>query len=904
MTTQNQVVPFQEGHAAMKALLGGKGANLAEMTRAGLPVPPGFTITTAACLDFFRRGSRLSDELLEEVEQSLHALEQQRGQTFGDSANPLLVSVRSGSVSSMPGMMDTILNLGLNDKTVQGLAALTNNERFAYDCYRRLIQMFGSVVLGIDSGCFERELHRLKEREGAGSDQDVTAGGWKELVQAYQACTMNRTGRPFPQNVYEQLRMAIEAVFKSWNNPRAHIYRRMHRIPDDQGTAVNVQSMVFGNMGPNCGTGVVFTRNPSTGENAFFGEYLINAQGEDVVAGIRTPLAIASLEHEMPEIYAQLTGAAKQLEKHYKDMQDIEFTVENNRLYLLQTRNGKRNAQAALRIAVDLVQEGVLTKAEAVGRIEVLHLDQLLHRGLDEEAIQQQKQQQKLNLKELAQGLPASPGAAVGQVVFDADTAEAWNRAGRQVILARIETTPEDIHGVIASEGVLTGRGGMTSHAAVVARGMGKPCVCGCEEIRIVPDEKRMIAGSETVEEGDWITLDGATGRVILGAVPLHEAKMTDELLVMLGWADEIRTLKVFANADNPQDAALARQLGAEGIGLCRTEHMFFSPARLPAVQRMILADNRDERLKALDQLLPMQQSDFADMFEAMNGLPVTIRLLDPPLHEFLPSLDELQKRYAQLTYDRDSSVKEKEEVAQLLGKVQALHEANPMLGQRGCRLGIVYPEIYDMQLEAIFRAVSGCMDKGVRVLPEIMIPLVGHASELRIVRELADFVARQVLGPDKLRECAYKVGTMIEVPRAALTAHQIAAHADFFSFGTNDLTQMTFGYSRDDAEGKFLTHYVNQKLLPHNPFQVLDVEGVGQLIDLAVRTGRSVKRSLKTGICGEHGGDRESILFCHRIGLDYVSCSPYRIPLARIAAAQAFLLYGVPGANEAAQAI
>lgn len=897
MTTKKQavqVVPFQRGDASMKALLGGKGANLAEMTRAGLPVPPGFTITTEACLTFFEMGNRLSDALLEQIEESLNDLEKQKDQTFGDASNPLLVSVRSGSVSSMPGMMDTILNLGLNDKTVRGLATLTNNEKFAYDCYRRLLQMFGNVVLGMESGHFEARLHRLKEQEGAHQDQDVTAAGWKALIEEYKACILTQTGRAFPQNVYEQLRMAIEAVFKSWNNPRARIYRKMNRIPDDQGTAVNVQSMVFGNMGGNCGTGVVFTRNPSTGENSFFGEYLINAQGEDVVAGIRTPLPIAALQEEMPAIYEQLLGASKQLEKHYKDMQDIEFTVENNRLYLLQTRSGKRNAQAALKIAVDLVQEGVLTKQDAVSRIEVLHLDQLLHRGINEAAI----------VDVLAQGLPASPGAAVGQLVFNADTAEEWARAGKTVILARTETTPEDIHGVIASEGVLTSRGGMTSHAAVVARGMGKPCVCGCEEIRIVPEEKRLFAQNKIVEEGDWLTLDGATGRVIIGAMPLQEARMTDELLVMLDWADEIRTLNVFANADNPHDAGIARQLGAEGIGLCRTEHMFFSPSRLPVVQRMILAEDKEERMKALSQLLPMQQSDFEGIFEQMDDLPVTIRLLDPPLHEFLPNLEDLQKRHAQLTYDRDGSVKERDEIAHLLRKVQALHEANPMLGQRGCRLGIVYPEIYDMQIEAVFRAASQCIDRGVRVLPEIMIPLVGHANELKILRELVDFVAQQVLGIDKLRECPYKVGTMIEVPRAALTARQIAAHADFFSFGTNDLTQMTFGYSRDDAEGKFLTHYVNEKLLPHNPFQVLDTEGVGQLIELGVKVGRTVKPSLKTGICGEHGGDRESILFCHRIGLDYVSCSPYRIPLARIAAAQAFLLYGEPGTYMAAHAM
>lgn len=889
--TQKQVVPFQDGNAVMKDLLGGKGANLAEMTRVGLPVPPGFTITTEACLHFFKLGNRISDELYEQFGAALQQLEKKKEQTFGDERNPLLVSVRSGSVSSMPGMMDTILNLGLNDATVQGLAHLTSNEKFAFDCYRRLMQMFGNVVLGIESIHFEHLLHRLKKQVGAVHDQDITAEGWKELIRAYKICILSKTGKEFPQDVNEQLRMAVEAVFKSWNNPRAQIYRKINRIPDEQGTAVNIQSMVFGNMGSTCGTGVVFTRNPSTGVNTCFGEYLINAQGEDVVAGIRTPMAIAALKSVMPDIFEQLFTASKQLEHHYKDMQDIEFTVENNKLYLLQTRNGKRNAQAALKIAVDLVHEGVLTKLEAVDRIEVSHLDQLLHRGIDEGAI----------TNVLAQGLPASPGAAVGQLVFDADTAAEWHRAGKTVILARSETTPEDIHGVIASEGVLTSRGGMTSHAAVVARGMGKPCVCGCEEVRIELAEKRMIAGTTIVEEGDWITLDGATGRVISGVIPLQEARMTDELLVMLKWADEIRTLKVFANADTPHDAHIARQLGAEGIGLCRTEHMFFSPARLPVVQRMILAEDKEERLHALAQLLPMQQSDFEGMFEAMDGLPVTIRLLDPPLHEFLPNLEELQKRHAQLTYEKAGSDKERVELANLLRKVHTLHETNPMLGQRGCRLGIVFPEIYDMQIEAIFRAASRCIDRGIQVLPEIMIPLVGHANELKILRELVDFVALQVIGKDKLRDCPYKVGTMIEVPRAALTARQIVAHADFFSFGTNDLTQMTFGYSRDDSEGKFLSQYVDKKLLPHNPFQVLDTEGVGQLIELAVTAGRLVKPSLKTGICGEHGGDKESIFFCHQTGLDYVSCSPYRIPLARIAAAQAFMKHGVARVSDVA---
>jgi pyruvate,orthophosphate dikinase len=892
--TQKLVYSFHEGNAKMKALLGGKGANLAEMTRAQLPVPPGFTITTEACLAYFKQGYRISDELFQQISEALKQLENEKGQTFGDASRPLLVSVRSGSVTSMPGMMDTILNLGLNDDTVEGLAALTKNPRFAYDCYRRLMQMFGNVVLGIESVHFEQLLHRLKEKEGIKNDQDITAEGWKRLIADYKQCILAKSGRAFPQNVMEQLRLAVEAVFKSWNNPRAQVYRKMNRIPDDQGTAVNIQSMVFGNMGNDCGTGVVFTRNPSSGENAFFGEYLMNAQGEDVVAGVRTPLSIAALKEEMPGIYDQLFRVAKQLEKHYKDMQDIEFTVEKNKLYLLQTRNGKRNAQAALKIAVDMVREGLLTKTEALQRIEVAHLDQLLHRGIDENAIKDV----------LAKGLPASPGAAVGQLVFDADSAVEWSRAGKTVILARPETTPEDIHGVLASEGILTSRGGMTSHAAVVARGMGKPCVCGCEELRIIPEEKRMTIGNRNIEEGEWITLDGATGRVIAGSIPLKEAEMTEELQEMLQWADEIRTLKVFANADNPHDAKIARQFGAQGIGLCRTEHMFFSPNRLPVVQQMILADNAEERKQALRKLLPMQQSDFEGMFREMDGLPVTIRLLDPPLHEFLPNAAELQQKLNRMIYEQEGTEEEKEALLQLIRKVHALHEANPMLGQRGCRLGIVYPEIYDMQIEAIFKAASRCIDQGVTVIPEIMIPLVGHASELKVLRELVDSVAEQVLGTEKKRDCPYKVGTMIEVPRAALTARQIVAYADFFSFGTNDLTQMTFGYSRDDAEGKFLSHYIDQKLLPHNPFQVLDTDGVGQLIELAVSAGRSVKPALKTGVCGEHGGDKESIFFCHRTGLDYVSCSPFRIPLARIAAAQACIEYGIPDGLKSKEAV
>lgn len=876
--TKKLVYSFSEGNAKMKSLLGGKGANLAEMTRANLPVPPGFTVTTQACLDYFRQGNNMSAELNGQIAAALKQLEAERGQRFGDALNPLLISVRSGSVTSMPGMMDTILNLGLNDETVKGLAVVTQNARFAYDCYRRLMQMFGNVVFGISSAHFEHLLHQLKEHEGVQYDQEISAEAWQRLIEDYKGCFIRESGRSFPQQANEQLKLAVEAVFQSWHNPRAQIYRKINRIPDDQGTAVNVQSMVFGNKGDDCGSGVIFTRNPSTGENVLYGEYLMNAQGEDVVAGVRTPLTIVALQNEQPNTYAQLLQAAKQLECHYKDMQDIEFTVENHKLYLLQTRIGKRNAQAALKIAVDLVREGVLSKEEALLRIESSHLDQLLHRGIDAEAVTDL----------LAVGLPASPGAAVGMLVFDADIAEQWSKAGRSVVLARPETTPEDIHGVLAAEGILTSRGGMTSHAAVVARGMGKPCVCGCEQLQIDPKLKRMSVGDRVLEEGEWITLDGASGRVIVGAMPLKEAEMTEELLQMLSWADEIRQLKVYANADNPHDAAIARQLGAQGIGLCRTEHMFFAPQRLAVMQQMILADEAQERREALQQLLPMQQSDFAGMFEAMNGLPVTIRLLDPPLHEFLPNAAELQSKLAVLNVNQPGAADEKHQLQQLIRKVHALHEANPMLGQRGCRLGIVFPEIYEMQIEAVFRAVLECMDKGISVLPEIMIPLVGHVSELKFLRERVDAVALQVLGADKKRDCPYKVGTMIEVPRAALTARQIVAHADFFSFGTNDLTQMTFGYSRDDAEGKFLTHYVDQKLLSANPFQVLDEDGVGQLIDLAVSTGKAVKPTLKTGVCGEHGGDKESIFFCHRIGLDYVSCSPYRIPLARIAAAQA----------------
>lgn len=867
----------------MKELLGGKGAHLAEMTRTGLPVPPGFTITTAACLSYFKAGNRLSDGLLDEIFAALQRLEAEKNERFGDAAKPLLVSVRSGSVTSMPGMMDTILNLGLNDETVEGLAANTGDARFAYDCYRRLLQMFGNVVLDIGGQHFEKLVHRLKREENVTQDQEISQEGLRKLIADFKMCIQSQSGRPFPQDVREQLTLAVEAVFQSWNNTRAQIYRKINRIPDDQGTAVNIQSMVFGNMGADCGTGVVFTRNPSNGASELFGEYLINAQGEDVVAGARTPQPVASLEVEMPDVYGQLVAVARQLEKHYKDMQDIEFTVERSKLYILQTRSGKRNAQAAVTIAVNLVKEGTISKEEALQRIEVSHLDRLLHRGIDEQAV-----------KELfATGLPASPGAAVGQVVFDADVAMEWSEAGKKVILARPETTPEDIQGVLVSEGIVTCRGGMTSHAAVVARGMGKPCVCGCETVKINEDDRQMSVGSVIVREGDWITIDGASGRVIVGEVPLREAEISDQLNELLGWADAIRKLKVRANADNPRDAKAAKQFGAQGIGLCRTEHMFFSPDRLPVVQRMILADDLAERKKALDELLPMQRADFEAMLETMGGLPMNIRLLDPPLHEFLPKDKELRKKIDELNQSGDNNEQEKKALQALIRKVHALEEANPMLGQRGCRLGIVYPEIYDMQIEAIFQAASACLERGIAVALEIMVPLVGHSNELAILRDRIDAMADRILGESHRQAGIYQVGTMIEVPRAALTAAQIAPLADFFSFGTNDLTQMTFGYSRDDAEGKFLAHYVDQKILPHNPFQVLDTEGVGMLIEWAVTSAKSVKPNMKTGICGEHGGDKDSIYFCHQAGLDYVSCSPFRLPMARIAAAQAAIAFG-----------
>ena len=876
MSGKKYVYLFEEGTAAMKNLLGGKGANLAEMTNIGLPVPPGLIITTEACNEFYVQNRQFPPGMEAQVREKMRVLEEKTGKKFGDPENPLLVSVRSGAPISMPGMMDTVLNLGLNDRTVEGLAAAAGDRRFALDCYRRFLNMFGDVVLGIPHDNFERVLERRKENKGVRFDHELGADDWELVVQEYKQLIEKETGRPFPQEPMEQLFMAIYAVFNSWNNDRAIVYRKINKIPDDLGTAVNVQVMVFGNLGDDCGTGVAFTRNPSTGERKLYGEYLINAQGEDVVAGIRTPQSIEKLQEEMPAVYAQFAATCERLEKHYRNMQDIEFTIERGKLYMLQTRTGKRTAQAAVKIAVDMVHEGLISKEEAILRVEAAQLDQLLHRRIDPNA----------RLEVIARGLPASPGAAGGRVVFDADEAEALGNQGEKIILVRNETTPDDIHGIVAAQGVLTSRGGMTSHAAVVARGMGKPCVSGCEAIRIDYEAQEFHVGSLVVKKGDFISIDGATGRVMLGEVPMIDPELSPEFQELLQWADEIRTLSVRANADTPEDAAKARAFGAEGIGLTRTEHMFMAQDRLPIVQEMILAANAQERQAALDKLLPMQQGDFYGILRAMEGLPVTIRLLDPPLHEFLPNAEELLVEITRLrlTGGDAEELKAKEN---LLKKVRALSEFNPMLGHRGCRLGITFPEVYAMQARAIFQATVQLIKEGRRVIPEVEIPLVGEVKELAILRQLVDETARQVMAESGVT-FAYSVGTMIEIPRAALLADEIAREAEFFSFGTNDLTQTTFGFSRDDAEGKFLHEYVEKKILADDPFVVLDRRGVGKLMRMGVELGRQTKPDLCVGICGEHGGEPNSIEFCHQIGLNYVSCSPYRVPIARLAAAQA----------------
>ncbi|MDL0419379.1 pyruvate, phosphate dikinase [Caldibacillus thermoamylovorans] len=873
---EKYVYLFNEGNSDMRNILGGKGANLAEMTNIGLPVPFGFTISTQACNDYYKAGKKISDTVEQQILAALEQLEEKTGKKLGDVTNPLLVSVRSGSVFSMPGMMDTVLNLGMNDETVNAVARLTNNERFAYDSYRRFIQMFSNVVLGIDLFYFEQFLEETREKKGYKVDPELTAEDWQEVIAGYKAIVKRQKKIEFPQNPQEQLFLAIRAVFDSWNNQRAIVYRRIHKIPDSLGTAVNVQSMVFGNMGNDSGTGVAFTRNPSTGEHQLYGEYLMNAQGEDVVAGIRTPEAIHVLEKEMPDVYKKLLATCQLLEKHYQDMQDIEFTIERGELFILQTRNGKRTAQAAVQIAVDMVREGIIDKETAILRVDPEQLNQLLHRRIDQTA----------KRVPLTKGLPASPGAAMGAVVFDADEAEQLGKEGKKVILVRPETTPDDIHGIVAAEAVVTSRGGMTSHAAVVARGMGKACICGCESLKIDLKNKLFTVGDTVVNYGDIITIDGSTGEIMLGGIEMIEPQLSEEFKLLLSWADQVREIGVRANADNPVDARKAFEFGAGGIGLCRTEHMFMDPKRIPIVQSMILAENYEDRTVFLDQLLIMQQGDFEGIFEAMEGHPVTIRLLDPPMHEFLPDKEELlvEVTKLQLTAPDSPELAEKE---RLLKKVNQLSEFNPMLGHRGCRLGIIYPEIYEMQVRAIINAAVKVTEKGIPVKPEIMIPLVGHVNELKRMRQLVEETAEQVMSATGVY-FDYLVGTMIEVPRAALTADRIAEQADFFSFGTNDLTQTTFGFSRDDAEGKFLQTYIEQKVLPENPFAVLDREGVGKLIEMGVTLGRKTKSNLKTGICGEHGGEKSSIEFCYLAGLDYVSCSPYRVPLARLAAAQA----------------
>ncbi|MCI0337498.1 MAG: pyruvate, phosphate dikinase [Acidobacteria bacterium] len=899
-----------EGTGKMKDLLGGKGAGLAEMTNAGLPVPPGFTITTEACTAYYAEGEKFPEGMWEEALAALEKIERSTGKKFGGTENPLLVSVRSGAKFSMPGMMDTVLNLGLNEETRAALAELTSNERFSYDAYRRFIQLFSKIVMGIDAEKFEHKFNEYKKKLGVTEDTQVGAENLAELIEDYKAIVKKETGRAFPTDPLKQLELAIKAVFASWNGKRAKDYRRVHKIDDNLGTAVNVMTMVFGNMGEDSGTGVAFTRDVATGEKIIYGEYLQNAQGEDVVAGIRTPKKIAQLKEEMPEIYEQFSQVAERLEKHYKDVQDLEFTIERGRLWMLQTRNAKRTGSAAVRIAIEMVEEGLIDKATAVKRVEPAQLDQLLHPMIDP----------KSPVEVIAVGLPASPGAAMGKVVFDPDTAEEMGKNGEKVILVRTETSPEDFHGMVAAQAILTSRGGMTSHAAVVARGMGKCCVAGCGDVIVDYANQLFTVGELTVRKGEWITLDGSTGRVILGQVPLIEPEVSGHFRTLMEYVDEFRKLGVRANADTPHDASVARGFGAEGIGLCRTEHMFFEGDRIDSVRQMILSSadykaleaqletakaevekaSKDKKpaarkrvkelekkikrpselyIGALSSLLELQRGDFVGIFRAMNGYPVTIRTLDPPLHEFVPHDDQTLK---------DLSKKIKMPFKEAKARVAQLHEFNPMLGHRGCRLGIVYPEITEMQASAIFEAAVKVKREGVVVKPEIMIPLVGNVNELKLQADVVRRVAEEVFARENER-VEYLVGTMIELPRASLTANRIAEVAEFFSFGTNDLTQTTMGLSRDDA-GRFLPFYVDKKIFPDDPFQTLDQEGVGQLIDMGVKRGRSARPDLKVGICGEHGGDPESVIFCHKVALNYVSCSPYRVPIALLAAAHAAL--------------
>ncbi len=870
---------------AVRSLLGGKGANLAEMTRIGLPVPPGFTATTEACLTYLKRGQDFIQEVVEQEKEAMKRVEEMTGKKFGDPKNPLLVSCRSGAKFSMPGMMDTVLNLGMNDETAKGMIELTDDERFVYDSYRRLVQMFGSVVLGIEDELFEDALDDLKKEKGAKVDTDLTAGDWRELTDIFKGIIRQEKGFDFPQDPYEQLKLATEAVFKSWNGKRAIDYRNAAGISHDLGTAVNIVTMVFGNMGWDSGTGVAFTRNPSTGEKLLYGDYLLNAQGEDVVAGIRNTKGISELKDDLPEVYEQFLGICKTLEEHYHEMQDVEFTIEHGKLWMLQTRDGKRTAAAAVKIAVDLANEGLSTKEAAVKKVKPAEVDTLMHPRFDVNAKAQAAEEGKL----LSKGVNASPGAALGVVAFDADLAEEWGKSGKKVIMVRPFTKPDDVHGMLASKGILTSEGGATSHAAVVARQFGVPCVCGASDIKIDQKARQFTAAGQTIKEGDAISIDGGTGEVFVGEISTVTPQFEEQtdLITLLSWADEFRRLQVWANADYPKDAERARSYGAQGIGLCRTEHMFFEEERLPIVQRMILASNDTDRQKALDELLPLQRSDFEGLFKSMDGQPVIIRLIDPPLHEFLPDEEEvLEEVLKKRLKGETQGLKEKED---LLEAIRSLHESNPMMGMRGVRLSIVMPGLVKMQVRAIFEAACGQAKQGVVVKPEVMIPLVGHVNELKAIQPTLEEVAKAVMEETGV-DVEYKFGTMIEIPRAAVTADQIASVAQFFSFGTNDLTQMTFGFSRDDAEGRFLLEYIAQNVLPENPFQTLDQIGVGELMKIAVEKGRGARPELEVGICGEHGGDPKSIAFCHSLGLNYVSCSPFRVPVARLAAAQAAL--------------
>ena len=867
------VYAFKEGNANMRNLLGGKGANLAEMTNLGLPIPQGFTVTTEACTEYYNCGKKISSEIEKQIFDALSELEKIQGKKFGDVNDPLLVSVRSGARASMPGMMDTILNLGLNDESVEGFAKKTGNPRFAYDSYRRFIQMYSDVVMEVNKSFFEKIIDEIKEKKGIKYDTELTVDDLKELVKRFKdVYKKHMKGEEFPQDPKVQLMGAVKAVFRSWDNPRAIVYRRMNDIPGDWGTAVNVQSMVFGNMGDTSGTGVAFTRNPSTGEKGIYGEYLINAQGEDVVAGVRTPQPITKLAEDLPECYKEFMKIANKLESHYKDMQHMEFTIQEGKLYFLQTRNGKRTARAAINIACDLVDEGMITPEEAISRIDAKSLDQLLHPMFDDKALKAGKV--------IGEALPASPGAAAGRVYFTAEEAKKMGKGGKgeRVILVRLETTPEDIEGMVASQGVLTVRGGMTSHAAVVARGMGTCCVSGCGEITINEKDKSFTLGGETIKEGDYISLDGSTGKIYLGDIKTVDATVSGNFGRIMAWADQFRKLKVRTNADNPRDTKKAIELGAEGIGLCRTEHMFFEADRIPKIRKMILSETVEAREAALNELIPFQKGDFKAMYKELKGLPMTVRYLDPPLHEFLPTEEEDIKALA-----KDMNVT----VEHLKNKIAELHEFNPMMGHRGCRLAVTYPEIAKMQTRALMEAaIEASEEMKIEITPEIMIPLVGEKKELKFVKDVVIEVAEQVK-KEKKSDIKYHIGTMIEIPRAALLADEIAEEAEFFSFGTNDLTQMTFGFSRDDA-GKFLDAYYQNKIYESDPFARLDQNGVGKLVEMAAKLGRQTRSDLHLGICGEHGGEPSSIEFCHRVGLDYVSCSPYRVPIARLAAAQA----------------